>query len=260
MQFEAGEVRHPHERGRVTRDDLFGRPSRWKFQRCYVDPRRPRLGCALLEKEFAVDAVRIPHQDVGPIAGAAQRAVGHGEVVARQIQFRVTGLWEEAPYADWKSARHGRPTVSSSCSVRPTAAHYKGRRRNLCRIHTDRTSRLNRASPTCCVRRDAANCLAMRATPWCAGEVETARTSSIRSSPSVRPPRSRRTRYGDTPEVRGTAGRAEPELAVQVHSSRLTAYADGFSVPRCTVHQASGHPGNFRAMNVEAFLTLSKGS
>jgi len=68
MQLEAGQVCHPHERGGVARHDFFRRPARRKFQRDDLDPRRTRLGRALLVEELAVDAVRIPHEHVRAIA------------------------------------------------------------------------------------------------------------------------------------------------------------------------------------------------
>ena len=46
-------------------------------------------GRALLVEELAVDAVRVAHQHVRPAAGAAQRALGHREVVAHEVELGV---------------------------------------------------------------------------------------------------------------------------------------------------------------------------
>ena len=95
VQLEAGEVGHPHERGRVTRHDLFGGAAGRKPQRDRLDVLRTRRGRALLIEELAGDPVRIADQHVRPAARRAQGAVGHRDVVARQIEFRVTGLGEQ---------------------------------------------------------------------------------------------------------------------------------------------------------------------
>ena len=60
-----------------------------KLQRDDLDPGGPRSRRALLVEELAVDAVRIAHEHVRPAAGAAQRAVGDGEVVAHEIELGV---------------------------------------------------------------------------------------------------------------------------------------------------------------------------
>ena len=95
VQLEAGEIGHPHERRGVARHDLLRAAARRKAQRHDLDPGRPRSGRPLLEEELAVDAVRVPHEDVRPSAGAAQRAVGDGDVVARQIELGVARLGKE---------------------------------------------------------------------------------------------------------------------------------------------------------------------
>ena len=95
VQLEARQVGHPDERGRLARHHLLGRAAGRKAQLDHLDPRRARLRRALLVEELAVDAVGIADQHVGPAAGALQRAIGHGEVVARQIQLGVTGLGEQ---------------------------------------------------------------------------------------------------------------------------------------------------------------------
>ncbi len=88
-------------------------------QRDDLDPRRPRLGRALLVEELAADAVRIAHEHVRPAAGAAQRAVGHGEVVAHEVELGVAGLGKEHLVAGSRSpprARRARKSLSSLAS------------------------------------------------------------------------------------------------------------------------------------------------
>jgi hypothetical protein len=95
MQLEAGEVRHPRERRRVSRHHFLGAASRWKLQLHRLDPRGPRLRGTLLVEKFALDAIRIAHQHVRTPARAAQRAFGNGEVIAHEVELRVPRLWEK---------------------------------------------------------------------------------------------------------------------------------------------------------------------
>ena len=96
MQLEARKVGHPEQRRRIARHDFFRAPAGWKAER---RPRRStsgrEFGRALLVEELAVDAVRIAHEHVGPVAGRAQRALGHRQVVARQIELGITRLREQ---------------------------------------------------------------------------------------------------------------------------------------------------------------------
>ena len=55
----------------IAGDNLISAAARRKAQRHDFYPGRPRFGGPLLEEELAVDAVRVPHQDVRPSAGAA---------------------------------------------------------------------------------------------------------------------------------------------------------------------------------------------
>ena len=85
MQLEAGEVRHPRPAPPRRAARLLRRCGRTETAASTTSiQRRPRLGRALLEEELAVDAVRIADEHVRPAAGAAQRAVGDREVVARR--------------------------------------------------------------------------------------------------------------------------------------------------------------------------------
>ena len=80
----------PSRRGRRRR----GERSRPRCGRTGSGVRRsPRLvaafGRALLVEELAPDAVRVADEDVGSSAGAAQRAVGDGQVVLHEVQLGV---------------------------------------------------------------------------------------------------------------------------------------------------------------------------
>ena len=95
MQLEARQVGHPHERCRVARHDFFGNPAGRKAQRDDVDPVGPRRRRALLKEEFAVDAIGIADEHVGPVAGRTQGALRDGEIVASEVELRVAGLRKE---------------------------------------------------------------------------------------------------------------------------------------------------------------------
>ena len=92
MKLETGEVRHPHQRRRVARHDLLGRAPGRKLQRDDLDPWRPRLRCALLIEELAIDAVRIAHEHVWTAARAVQRSIGNRQVVAHEVELRMARL------------------------------------------------------------------------------------------------------------------------------------------------------------------------
>ncbi len=92
VQLEAGQVREPGERRGVARHHFVGASSRWKAKRYHLDPRWTRVRRPLLIEEFAGDAVGIAHQHGGPAAGAAQRALGHRQVVAHEVELRVSRL------------------------------------------------------------------------------------------------------------------------------------------------------------------------
>ena len=95
MQLEAGEIGHPRQRRRVSRHDFFSRAPGRKAQRHDFDPRRPRLGCALLKEEVAVSAVGVADEHVGPPAGAAERTIGDCEVVVDEIELGDAGFGEQ---------------------------------------------------------------------------------------------------------------------------------------------------------------------
>ena len=96
MQLETGEVGHPHERRRVTRDDFFGTAARRKLQRDHLDPRRPRPRRPFLKEELAVDAIWIAHESVRTAAGALHGALRDCDVVARQVKLCVAAFRKEA--------------------------------------------------------------------------------------------------------------------------------------------------------------------
>jgi hypothetical protein len=95
MQLEARQVGHPHERRRVARHDFFGNPAGWKAQRYDVNPIGSRCRRALLKEEFAIDAIGIPDEHIGPPAGRTQGPLGDGEIVASEIELRVASLRKE---------------------------------------------------------------------------------------------------------------------------------------------------------------------
>jgi hypothetical protein len=92
MQLEAGEVRHPGERRRFARHHLLGAAARGEAQLHHLDPPGARLRRALLVEELALDAVGVAHHHVGPAARAAQRALGHVEVIARDVELGIARL------------------------------------------------------------------------------------------------------------------------------------------------------------------------
>ena len=95
VQLEAGEIRHPGESGSVTRHDFLGSAPGGESERHHLDPRWARLRRPLLIEELPFDPVGVTHQHVGAVAGAAQRPLGDGEVIAHQVTLRVLGLREE---------------------------------------------------------------------------------------------------------------------------------------------------------------------
>ena len=95
MQLQAREVGHPCQRGGIARHHLLGGASRRKLQRHYVDPRRPRCRRPLLVEELLADSVGVALEDVGPMARAAQRALGNSQVITGQVELGVPGLREQ---------------------------------------------------------------------------------------------------------------------------------------------------------------------
>ncbi len=88
VEVDAAEVDRPHQAGRRR-----GAPPPWPrcpdayLQLGDVDPVRPLLGGALLEDRLLGDALDEPFEDHRPVGDAAQRAVGHREVVVDQVQL-----------------------------------------------------------------------------------------------------------------------------------------------------------------------------
>jgi hypothetical protein len=95
MQFEARQVREPHERRRITRHDLLRTISRREVQLRHFDPGRPIFGGALLVEVLARDAVGIAHEHVRAAAGATQRTCCHRDVIARKVELGVPRLREQ---------------------------------------------------------------------------------------------------------------------------------------------------------------------
>jgi hypothetical protein len=94
VQLETAEVDHPGQLRRVTQDDLVGRAPGRVAQLGRLDPAGPVGRRALLKKRLAVDAVDVALHRHRPAPGPAQRAVGHGQVVAHDVELRVAGLRE----------------------------------------------------------------------------------------------------------------------------------------------------------------------
>src|SRR4051812_5775208 len=103
VELEAGEVRHPSERRGVARHHLIGATARREAQLDHLDPVRPGLRRALLVEELAIDSVRVAHQHVRPATRAPQRALGHRDVVAHEVELGVLRLWEK----DFGGIRNG---------------------------------------------------------------------------------------------------------------------------------------------------------
>ena len=95
IEVDAAEVDDPGQLGRVAHDDLRGGPTGREAQLHRLDPRRPRLGRPLLEEEVAAGAVHEALEGHRPAGHAAQRPVGHGEVVAHEVELGRPDLGEE---------------------------------------------------------------------------------------------------------------------------------------------------------------------
>ena len=137
MQLQTGEIRHPHERGGVARHDFLGGASRREVQRDDVEPFRPRRRSAFLIEEVGVHAVRVTHEHVRPSAGAAQSAVGYGEVVPREVELRMTGLRKqdfggirerhlEPVHGEERAIAHGPYCANGARGLRPAAGSRPG--------------------------------------------------------------------------------------------------------------------------------------
>jgi hypothetical protein len=94
VQVDATEVGDPGEARRVVDDDLVGGPSRGKGQGRGPDELGQVLRRSLLEERLARSAVHEALEGHRPPAGAAQRAIGHGEVVVDEVELGVAGLGE----------------------------------------------------------------------------------------------------------------------------------------------------------------------
>ena len=87
VEVDAAEVDDPGERGGILDHDLVGGSPGRERQLDRPDPVRPLVGRPLLEEELAIGAVREALQGHRPSAGAAQRAVGDGDVVADEVEL-----------------------------------------------------------------------------------------------------------------------------------------------------------------------------
>src|SRR5919109_1081721 len=95
IQIDAAEVDDPKELRGVAHDDLARSAARWKAQLHRLDPIRMPLRSALLEEGLPLGAVHVAFEDDGPARDAAQRTLGDGGVVLREIELGVPGAREE---------------------------------------------------------------------------------------------------------------------------------------------------------------------
>src|SRR4051794_34424236 len=95
MKLEAAEVRHPRQRRRIARYQLFGAAAGRKLELHDLEPVRATRRCTLLEEELAIDAVRIAHQHVRATARTAQRAFCHSDVIAGDVELGDPCRWKK---------------------------------------------------------------------------------------------------------------------------------------------------------------------
>jgi hypothetical protein len=88
MQLDASEIDDPSEPGRVVDDELVGRATRRKRQRRRSKPGGSFFGRPLLIKGLAIGPVDESLEHERPILNAPKGPIGHGEVVADQIELR----------------------------------------------------------------------------------------------------------------------------------------------------------------------------
>ena len=94
VQVDAAQVGHPGQPGRVAQHDLVGGPPGRERQLHGLHPVRPRRRRPLLEERLLIGPVDEPLERHRPSARAAQRALGHGQVVPDQVQLGVPGARE----------------------------------------------------------------------------------------------------------------------------------------------------------------------
>ena len=91
MQLEAAEVGDPGEARGVVDDELLGLATGGEVQGRRAQPLGPRRRRALLIEGLARRSVDEALQHDGPVADAAERAVGDGQVVVDQIALGDAG-------------------------------------------------------------------------------------------------------------------------------------------------------------------------
>ena len=94
VEVDAAQVRHPGQGRRVAGDHLLGGAPGREAEQHGLDPFRPLVRGALLEERLALGTVHEPLEHVGPPGRAAQRAVGHGQVIPDQVELGVPGMRE----------------------------------------------------------------------------------------------------------------------------------------------------------------------
>ena len=95
VEIDATEVDDPGELGRVAQHHFAGGAPGGELQLHGLDPEWPRLRGPLLEEENALRAVHVPLQRHRPATRPTQRAPGDRQVIADQIELRVSALREE---------------------------------------------------------------------------------------------------------------------------------------------------------------------
>ncbi len=94
VEVDATEVGDPGETGRFVEDDLVGGPTRREGQRGDPDELGPLVRRTLLEERLPGRAVHEPLEGHRTVSHATERAVGHGHVVADEVELGVSGLGE----------------------------------------------------------------------------------------------------------------------------------------------------------------------
>ena len=95
IQVDATEIDDPGELRRIPDHDLLRGAPGWKRQLDRLDPLRPRARRALLEEGLTFRAVDEALERHRPARYPAQGALGHGHVVANQVELGVARLRKE---------------------------------------------------------------------------------------------------------------------------------------------------------------------
>src|SRR4029453_14938156 len=150
MRLEARKVGHPCKGCRIPRHDFLGCATGWKVERNHVYPGRTGSWSPFLIEKLAPDAVWIRHENIGSVPSAAQRAIGHGQVVSNEVPLGVAGLRKQ--HLVWVRDRHVTPVNHHELQIchhlpRPSVGSPRS---ELCRgaISTAALTELANASAT----------------------------------------------------------------------------------------------------------------